>query len=217
VVTLADTPEAEAIAARFGVPAAIHTSDFMFMFHLGPDQADWPRTRPAAIELYFSDGARSATRLNELVGRFHSNRGQRVLRVLEFASGYGMVSRHIARMKDRYASTACDIHEQAVVFREGVLGVEAILSRTDPEALILTGDFDVAFALSFFSHASPRTWGRWLRILSRALADNGLLIFTAHGRGGYERAGRPRFQLEGFCSLRKVNRKTCYHGTMAPC
>ena len=96
VVTLADTPDAEAIATRFGVPAAIHASDFMFMFHLGPDQAEWPRTRPGATERYLSDGARSATRLNELVRRFHSNRGQRVLRVLEFASGCRMVLRHRA-------------------------------------------------------------------------------------------------------------------------
>jgi hypothetical protein len=67
----------------------------------------------------------------------------------------------IARMKDRYALTACDIHEQAIAFQAGVLGVEAILSRTDPEALILAGDFDVAshcrsFRMLLLVHGADR-------------------------------------------------------------
>jgi SAM-dependent methyltransferase len=135
------------------------------------------------MDYYFNDGARSAAHLDELVAEFHSDHTKRPLCLLEFASGYGMVSRHLGRMKERYAFTACDIHEQAIEFLRTEIGVEAVISRTDPDDLALSGDFDVIFSLSFFSHVPHRTWGRWLQKLYSALANDGLLIFTTHGRG----------------------------------
>jgi SAM-dependent methyltransferase len=195
---LADIPEAASIAARFDVPAPIHANDFMYIYQLGPDPGKWAETRPRATEYYFSDGARSAARLDELIAQLHPGHSRRTLRLLEFASGYGMVSRHLGRMKDRYALTACDIHEQAIAFLRTEIGVEAILSRTDPDDVTFPGTFDAIFALSFFSHVPDRTWGRWLRRLYGALAEGGLLIFTTHGRGGHDRAGRPPLTRDGY-------------------
>jgi SAM-dependent methyltransferase len=195
---MADVPEVTPIAAKFDVSAAIHANDFMFLWHLGPDPSRWPETRQQATDYYFNDGARSAAHLDELVAELHFDHTKRPLRLLEFASGYGMVSRHLGRMKERYALTACDIHEQAIEFLRTEIGVEAVLSRTDPDDLVLPGNFDVVFALSFFSHVPHRTWGRWLRKLYSALANDGLLIFTTHGQGGHDRAGRPQFLPEGY-------------------
>ncbi len=192
---LADIPEADSIAAEFSVSAAIHASDFMYHYHLGPDSKQ--EMRAQATHYYFSDGARSAAHLDELIAHLHPDHSMRTLRLLEFASGYGMVSRHLNRMKERYALTACDIHEQAIEFLQTAIEVDAVLSRTDPDDLSLPQSFDVVFALSFFSHVPDGTWGRWLRKLYSTLANDGLLIFTTHGRGAHDRAGRPHFLPEG--------------------
>ena len=106
-----------------------------------------------------------------------------------------MVSRHLNRMKERYALTACDIHEQAIEFLQTAIEVDAVLSRTDPDDLSLPESFDVVFALSFFSHVPDGTWGRWLRKLYSALANDGLLIFTTTaGEPTTERAARISYQ-----------------------
>ena len=52
---LADIPEADSIAAEFSVSAAIHASDFMYHYHLGPDSKQ--EMRAQATHYYFSDGA----------------------------------------------------------------------------------------------------------------------------------------------------------------
>lgn len=194
----AHTPEARDIAASYGVPATIHSKDFMYIYHLGPDESQWPEKRPRTLEYYFSDGSNSAKYLDGLVAQFHPDHGSRKLRLLEFACGYGMVSRHLALMKDRYDLTSCDIRDEAVEFLRNEIGVEGILSETNPDDLAITTKFDVVFALSFFSHMPPSSWGRWLQKLISGLRDGGCLIFTTHGWGGYERAGRPPLLPPGF-------------------
>jgi SAM-dependent methyltransferase len=183
-----------ALGMRLAVPPHIHPDDFMFHYHLGPDPQESDRRR--ALEYYFADGARSAAQLDELVVRFHPQQGQRRLSLLEFASGYGCVSRHIAKMTDRYDHLACDIHQQAVDFLPRCLKVPAILSHRDPQALYLPQAFDVIFALSFFTHI--RAWSEWMLRLFDALADDGLLIFTTHGRVEHHDGGGPVLDEKGF-------------------
>ena len=60
--------------------------------------------------------------------------------------------------------------------------VPPLPSATLPEDLALPLEFDVIFALSFFSHMPRTTWTRWLRRLYDGLAPGGLLFFTTHGR-----------------------------------
>jgi SAM-dependent methyltransferase len=198
VSDLVEVPDPATIAARLGVSAAIHPSDFMYIYHLGPDASQWHHTRPKATKLYFEDGHCSAAHLEELVAQLHPEHRKRKLRLLEFASGYGMVSRHIARMTDRYELTACDIHDQAIRFLKEELHIDALGSRTDPDELELPSHFDVVFALSFFSHVPDATWGRWLRRLYNSLDDGGILIFTTHGQGAHDRVGRPHFVSDGY-------------------
>jgi len=102
--------------------------------------------------------------------------------MLEFASGYGCVSRHLGNVLPNMNVTSGDIHPEAITFIQNVLGKKAILSSATPEELCLEQKFDVVFALSFFSHTPDRTWGRWIRTLFSHLKDGGLLIFTTHGR-----------------------------------
>jgi SAM-dependent methyltransferase len=179
------------IAARHGVVPAIHAGDFMFNYHL-----EGAEVRAAALGFYFDDGARSAQRFDSLIARLHPEHGQRRLDLLEFAAGYGMVTRHLARMADRYDLAACDIHPEAVDFLGEHIGVRAIQSHRDPAQLALPRRYDVIFALSFFTHV--RAWDAWFLRLFDALAPGGLLVFTTHGRIEHQEGGAPPLDGDGF-------------------
>ena len=166
-------------ARRYGVAPAIHEDDFLFQFVRG--HANFPRLEDA-LNYYFSDGARSAQKLHDVVDRNlppESRAGGYSL--LEFASGYGMVTRHLAGTLADATILSCDIHDQAVSFIETELGGAAVGSAHEPEHLRFPQQFDVVFALSFFSHMPEVSFGRWLRALYAAVKPGGLLIFTTHG------------------------------------
>jgi SAM-dependent methyltransferase len=166
------------VAERYGVEARIHTGDFIFMYHLdGHDKR--PETEAASV--YFADGAQSTDKLRTLLREYFPGRSG--LRLLEFASGYGCLTRHLVKHKD-ILTTACDIHPEAVEFIKTHIGADAVLSARDPDALSLPAKYDAVFALSFFSHMPPATFKRWVNALLDRVADGGLLIFTTHGRVG---------------------------------
>ncbi len=197
--SLAYVPEAAAEAAKFVVPPDIHPADFVYQYHLDvqPDR-DRAQARARVAEYYFLDGDRSAKRMDALVRQFHPQAASRRLALLEFASGYGCVSRHLRRMDARYDLVACDIHPQAIDFLRERLKVAGVLSRSRPADFALDRRFDVVFCLSFFSHMPDRTFGAWIEALFATLAPDGLLIFTTHGRQGHLDMGRPTLHPDGY-------------------
>ncbi len=192
---LTETPGAEAFGRQYGVSPHIHREDFIFQYHKTSTWADDPAK---VVEYYFSDGHNSARRLDELIAKFH--RGEaRPRSLFEFASGYGCVSRHLKALGSRYDVLACDIHPAAVEFLATDVGVPSLLSSSTPEGLDVGGKkFDVVFALSFFSHMPHATWGRWVRRLFDTVADDGLLIFTAHGTTGFKAIRNPDPTQNGY-------------------
>jgi len=139
-------------------------------------------TPEAAVRHYFSDGAESARKLEGIV-REHlpSVVSNRKVSILEFASGYGMVTRHLGIMPSQAKLVACDIHQQAVDFIRERLQQIAVMSRHLPEEVSFDESFDVVFALSFFSHIPEVTFTRWLAALFAAVSPGGILVFTTHG------------------------------------
>jgi SAM-dependent methyltransferase len=192
-MNLVEAPEALEIAVHYGVAADIHAGDFMFAYHLEGGGAE---RRGNVFSFYFDDGARSAARLDSLIAKLHPDYGARRLELLEFAAGYGMVTRHFARMTDRYELSACDIHDDAVAFLSERIGVTALPSHRDPTRLALPRRYDVIFALSFFTHISA--WDAWFLRLFDALAPGGLLVFTTHGRVEHHDGGSPPLDSDGF-------------------
>lgn len=165
------------IAASYGVSAEIHPGDYIFRF-----MREHPSIGPRAAADYFSGGCDCAVRLRTLI---EEQRPIDSVRILEFASGYGRVTRHLPKVIPEATLTACDIHAEAVRFI-AQLGVEAIFSRERPEDFNPGRSFDVVFALSFFSHLPLTTWTRWLRRLLDYTSPGGLLIFTTHGEQSRE-------------------------------
>jgi Methyltransferase domain len=196
---LADTPEARIEAVKFGVPPDIHADDFIFQYHLDMQaEPNRDKARAHVTEYYFFDGDRSAKRLDGIIREHHPHAASRRLSLFEFASGYGCVSRHLRKMSERYDLVACDIHEQAITFLQEQLGVKAVLSHSDPHAFDARAKFDVVFALSFFSHMPDRTFSAWIEALFSVLADDGLLVFTSHGRIAHEDMKHPELHPSGY-------------------
>ncbi|MFB0520238.1 MAG: class I SAM-dependent methyltransferase [Desulfatiglandales bacterium] len=166
------------IAQQLGVSADIHPADFILQFLLN-HPSFWPSNK--AIKHDFNDGLASAQKLQAILRDDCGFVGKDRISLLEFASGYGCVTRHLKNVVPFCATTACDIHEEAVRFIEQQLQTDAILSTTRPEDLRLEQAFDVVFALSFFSHMPKNTFTRWLRKLASFVKSGGYLIFTTHG------------------------------------
>ena len=157
------------------VTADIHPNDFIYWFctthpHLSLE---------GGIHYYFSDGATSANKLSDLVAGLEEL-DQNSIKLLEFASGYGCVSRHLKK-RSQFELVSCDIHPEAIEFLSGRIGVQALPSAHVPEQFTPPEKFDVVFALSFFSHMPVRTFGRWLKALFGVLCDPGYLVFTTLG------------------------------------
>jgi hypothetical protein len=151
-----------------------------------------------AIEYYFNDGFSSAQKLLSILKEICGFDGEEKLGLLEFASGYGCVTRHINNVIPFCVTTACDIHQQAVEFIQEKLKTEAVLSASRPEDLDLSKAYDVVFALSFFSHMPKATWARWFNTLLSKVKKGGFFIFTTHGWLSRKHFGFPEFDNDGF-------------------
>lgn len=182
-------------ADETGVVSEIHPDDLIFRFIL-----KYPgfQTSEEAVKYYFFDGANSTKKLNNLLFSQLGLKRSVDTSLLEFASGYGCVTRHLISELAPINIVSCDIHEAACSFNESSLGVKAILSATKPEDLrIESNSFDVVFALSFFSHMPDHTWGRWLSCLFDKVKPGGHLIFTTHGMITWANLGRPTIPESG--------------------
>ena len=181
-----------AAAKRQGVVAAVHPKDFLYWYHLkGWLAKGSPLSGP--INYYFEDGGHSAAKLAGIVASLGYAPGRKV-KLLEFASGYGCVSRHLKKLR-QFDLVSCDIHDEAINFLRKQIGVKAIPSAHVPEQFAPAAKFDVVFALSFFTHMPRTTWGRWLRSLYDTLNVSGHLLFTTHGRKAWETQQQVHKQL----------------------
>ncbi len=162
-------------ASRYHVNHTIHPSDFIFRYILSTKDGV-----KAAVTRYFETGNMSATKLRGILLN-DLKADKRPMSLLEFASGYGCVSRHLKNFSNEIDVWASDIHDEARDFYVSCLGMKFIKSVTAPRDFKPSQTFDAVFALSFFSHIPEATWGQWLRALFACTGRGGYLIFTTHG------------------------------------
>ena len=201
--------EANEEAVKYNVTPVVHAEDYIYQNTRSmldtPDDPFGSEIRAAAD--YFRTGDYSASLVDKIVTKYHKSASSRRISFLEFAAGYGCVSRHIRKMADRYELTACDIHTQAIDFLKREIDVHSLLSVSDPALFETSVKYDVVFALSFFSHMPDRTFGPWIKALFGSLANDGILIFTTHGRSAHNDMGRPALQQDGYWFLPSSEQK----------
>lgn len=181
-------------ARELNVVADIHPDDFIYQFIVS--NPSFPNI-DQAVKYYFYDGRSSAEKLRRVIEQ-ELGLHDKPIRLLEFASGYGAVTRHLKEAFPTASSVACDIHPAAMEFIQARMGGEVLLSTSAPEDLEPKQLYDVVFALSFFSHMPRETWGRWLSKLYSLVAPNGLLIFTTQGRTSKQFFHDAAFSEDGY-------------------
>lgn len=102
-------------------------------------------------------------------------------RILEFASGYGKVTRFLVSHYEPKSITVSDISQEAVDFNIQTFQTNGFFSVSNPKDLDHNNKYDLIIVISLFSHLPQKSCEAWLCKLYDLLEKNGLLIFTTHG------------------------------------
>jgi SAM-dependent methyltransferase len=137
-----------------------------------------------ATREYLRSGAEMYRDLESIVAGSGRELGK-VGALLEFAAGYGRLTRFLASRLPAAHVTVSDIAPGAAEFARRAFGVGGFTSTANAEDLGHARRYDVVFAASLFSHFPPPLWAAWLRRLYGLLLEGGLLIFSTHGERSY--------------------------------
>ena len=106
-----------------------------------------------------------------------------VRRILDLPCGHGRVLRYLKAGFPETEITACDLNRDGVDFCASTFGAVPCYSHIDPTRIPLSrGSFDLIWVGSLFTHLAAPRWGAFLKSFAETLAEDGLLVFTAHGR-----------------------------------
>jgi SAM-dependent methyltransferase len=152
---------------------AVDERDEMLAFLVEGMEGD----RDRALFTYFRSGLSIAdAMLQVLRWRF----GDRLGNILDFASGYGRVTRFLVRELPPESLWVSDIYEDGLRFQQERLGVHAVASTVRPEDFVLEETFDAILVTSLFTHLPEARFVDWLRVLCGRLRPGGVLAFSTH-------------------------------------
>ena len=157
-----------------GVDLAIDARDEMLAWALRAHHG----SRQMALVSYFRSGLSAARLFLEIV-RWRFDAGAEP-RILDFASGYGRVTRFLAAQVPTASLAIAEIDPDAVEFQRHRFGVGAHRSARRAADLAIDGRFDCVLVGSLFSHLPEAAFEEWLRRLLGLVAPGGLLAFSVH-------------------------------------
>lgn len=164
------------VGAAMNCKGIVHPEDHLVEYIVTHSPRALENGYRAGLLEYFAGGQHDAAQLLRLMDSLGHARDASVL---EFASGYGRVTRHIGLPN----FMAADIHEEAVSFLRDRMSVNAVQSAMSPDEFEPGRTFDFIFVMSLFSHLSDDVFGPWLRRLFALLNPGGHLMFTTYGAG----------------------------------
>jgi SAM-dependent methyltransferase len=100
--------------------------------------------------------------------------------VLEFAAGFGRVTRFLATWHGAQRVTAAEIQKPATEFLSEQFGVRTLLSPAHAADFDPQRRFAVVVAHSFFSHTPEHALREWLGRLYELVQPGGVLVFSVH-------------------------------------
>ncbi len=157
------------------VDLAVHPDDEMLAFLLAAAEGD----RDQALATYVSSGLNIAAACRQLLAA-HFGSLARVGSLLDFASGYGRVTRFLVRDLPPERVWVADVYAGGVRFQEERFGVHGLLSTVRPEDFRCDRRFDAILVTSLFTHLPEPSFVAWLGRLQALLAPGGLLAFSVH-------------------------------------
>ncbi|HLX06406.1 MAG TPA: class I SAM-dependent methyltransferase [Thermoanaerobaculia bacterium] len=161
-----------------GTDLAIHADDEMLRLLRDRTAGDRRRAR----FMYLQSGIALWRTLRRVV-EWRFGEAGRVCKLLDFASGYGRVTRFVVRDLPPERVWISDITAAAVDFQCRQFGVHGFVSAPRPEALVCGERFDCILVSSLFTHLPEATFAPWLRRLWQMLAPGGVIAWSVHDAG----------------------------------
>ncbi len=107
--------------------------------------------------------------------------GRTVRRIVDFPSGHGRVMRWLRQQWPEAELFGVEIDPDALAFVSETFG--AITIRSNPALdMPLPQEVDLIFSGSLLTHLAAPLWDTFFRSCLDALATDGILVFTTHGR-----------------------------------
>jgi SAM-dependent methyltransferase len=157
------------------VDLGIDSRDEMLAFLVQAQRGD----RDSALFQYFRSGESIAGSLLQVL-RWRFGEPGRIQSLLDFASGYGRVTRFLVRAVPAARVWVADVYADGVRFQAERFGVHALVSAIRPEDFVCAERFDAILVTSLFTHLPEERFVAWLRLLLGLLNPGGLLAFSAH-------------------------------------
>lgn len=102
-------------------------------------------------------------------------------RVLDFPSGYGRALRWFRAEWPDAEIYGAEIDSRCLDFIEKAFRAKRI--QADPRLnMEIPGDIDLIFSGSLLTHFDHWQWGIYLEMCANALSENGVFVFSTHGR-----------------------------------
>lgn len=180
---LVGTGEAGArLGAAFGVVPDVHVADGVFRKHRETQGDDVEK----ALNHYLYEGRVDAEFVRDVIAEvqgaaIYEGRLASPMTILDFASGYGRVARHMKNVVPNGKVIAIDIDETAMYFNTAHLGLQAAVLDADPARVSPFFEFDVVLALAFLSMQPPSRLGMWLDAIAGFTKPGGIVVMTMPG------------------------------------
>lgn len=165
---------------------AVDPSDEMLAFLRDLHEGD---EEQALCSYYRSGASIAAVMLQVLRWRFGEPR--RTPSLLDFAGGYGRVTRFLLDEVPPEAVTVADLLPAALAFQRQSLGVRGVASSIRPADLTIAAGFAAILVSSLFTHLPGDRFTEWLASLLGRLAPGGVLVFSTHDLALLHREERP--------------------------
>ncbi|MCE6989082.1 class I SAM-dependent methyltransferase [Dyadobacter sp. CY323] len=105
--------------------------------------------------------------------------------VLDFPCGYGRVLRFTKALFKNATFSACGLEQRYLDFCAEHFNADTFLSEHKFSQTNILRKFDLIWVGSLFTHLSSVRFKELYKFLTAHLNDNGLLVFTVHGRNCY--------------------------------
>lgn len=102
--------------------------------------------------------------------------------IMDIPCGYGRVMRMLKELFPRARITACDLLNEAVDFCRESFNAIPLYSSKNINTVTLDGEHDLIWCGSLLTHLDHDQWVEFIDFFERALALNGVCVFTTHGR-----------------------------------
>jgi SAM-dependent methyltransferase len=172
-------------AARYALSAIKSVYENRAFRQEHPDLAlpPWPLMHDAFSHVqyrsYFATGNMAAKAIAGLAARFL---GDGPVTVCEWGCGPGRVVRHLPGLLPKESSViGTDYNARSIAWCSSNLPGKYLVNKLAPPLPLETGQVDVLYAISIFTHLSEAMHEEWLKELLRVVRPGGIILFTVHG------------------------------------